>query len=117
MGAPNVVRGGSHLNLISAASMVRAGLCDVLTSDYYYAALPRAPFRLAREDGAEVARYWPLVSTNPARAAGLADRGEIAPGQRADLVLVDPSGPEGPLVVATLVAGQVVHHDRRHEMA
>ena len=115
MGAPNVVRGGSHLNLISAASMVRAVLCDVLTSDYYYAALPRAPFRLAREDNDDVARYWPLVSTNPARAAGLADRGEIAPGQRADLVLVDPSGPDGPFVVATLVAGRVVHHDRRHE--
>jgi alpha-D-ribose 1-methylphosphonate 5-triphosphate diphosphatase len=116
MGAPNVVRGGSHLNLISAASMVRAGLCDVLTSDYYYAALPRAPFRLARDNGHhDVAAYWPLVSTNPARAAGLKDRGEIAPGQRADLVLVDASDPEGPFVVATLVAGRVVHHDRRHE--
>ena len=115
MGAPNVVRGGSHLNLISAASMVRAGLCDVLTSDYYYAALPRAPFRLAREDGRDIAAYWPLVSTNPARAAGLNDRGEIAPGQRADIVLLDISDEEGPSVVATMVAGRLVHHDRRHE--
>jgi alpha-D-ribose 1-methylphosphonate 5-triphosphate diphosphatase len=115
MGAPNVVRGGSHLNLISAASMVRAGLCDVLTSDYYYAALPRAPLQLARDDGRDVAAYWPLVSTNPARAAGLMDRGEIAPGQRADIVLLDTSDADGPFVVATLVGGQVVHHDRRHE--
>ncbi|MGE0424687.1 MAG: alpha-D-ribose 1-methylphosphonate 5-triphosphate diphosphatase [Reyranellaceae bacterium] len=115
MGAPNVVRGGSHLNLISAAGMVRAGLCDVLTSDYYYAALPCAPFRLAREDGCDVAAYWPLVSTNAARAAGLHDRGRIAPGQRADMVLLDASDPSSPFVVATLVAGKVVHHDRRHE--
>ena len=115
MGAPNVVRGGSHLNLISAASMVRAGLCDVLTSDYYYAALPCAPFRLAREDERDVAAYWPLVSTNAARAAGLHDRGTIAPGQRADIVLVDANDADGPSVVATLVAGRVVHHDRRHE--
>ena len=117
MGAPNVVRGGSHLNLVSAASMVRAGLCDVLTSDYYYAALPRAPFQLAREDGRDVAGYWPLVSTNPARAAGLTDRGEIAPGQRADIVLLDATDSDGPFVVATIVAGRLVHHDRRHEAA
>ena len=117
MGAPNVVRGGSHLNLISAAGMVRAGLCDVLTSDYYYAALPCAPFRLAREDGCDVAAYWPLVSTNAARAAGLHDRGRIAPGQRADLVLLDASDDGAPFVVATVVAGRLVHHDRRHEAA
>lgn len=117
MGAPNVVRGGSHLNLISAATMVRAGLCDVLTSDYYYAALPCAPFRLAREDGRDIATYWPLVSTNPARAAGLHDRGAIAPGQRADIVLVDASDNDSPFVVATIVAGRLVHHDRRHEVA
>jgi len=117
MGAPNVVRGGSHLNLISAASMVRAGLCDVLTSDYYYAALPSAPFRLAREDGRDIAAFWPLVSTNPARAAGLNDRGEIAPGQRADIVLLDVSDDDAPSVVATMVAGRLVHHDRRHEAA
>lgn len=117
MGAPNVVRGGSHLNLVSAASMVRAGLCDVLTSDYYYAALPRAPFQLAREDGRDVAAYWPLVSTNPARAAGLMDRGEIAAGQRADMVLLDAADSDGPSVVATIVAGRLVHHDRRHEQS
>ena len=117
MGAPNVVRGGSHLNLISAASMVRAGLCDVLTSDYYYAALPCAPFRLAREDRSDIAAYWPLVSTNPARAAGLNDRGLIASGQRADIVLLDASDDSAPFVVATIVAGRLVHHDRRHEVA
>lgn len=117
MGAPNVVRGGSHLNLISAATMIRAGLCDVLTSDYYYAALPCAPFRLAREDGSDVAAYWPLVSTNPARAAGLQDRGEIAPGQRADIVLLDATQADDPTIVATIVAGRPVHHDRRHEAA
>jgi alpha-D-ribose 1-methylphosphonate 5-triphosphate diphosphatase len=55
------------------------------------------------------AESWRLVSSNPARAVGLYDRGEISAGKRADLVLVDDSVPGHPQVVATFVAGQVAH--------
>ena len=44
MGCPNVVRGGSHLGWASAARLAEAGLCTVLTSDYYYPAMCRAAF-------------------------------------------------------------------------
>ncbi len=105
MGAPNVVRGGSHLGGTRAADMVADGLCTVLASDYYYPALLAAPFRLAAEGVAAFAAAWSIVSRNPARAAGLADRGEIAVGLRGDLVLVDDSDPQLPKVVATFVGG------------
>jgi alpha-D-ribose 1-methylphosphonate 5-triphosphate diphosphatase len=113
LGAPNVVRGGSHLSSVSAAEMVDAGLCDVLTSDYYYPALLYAPFRLAREHGCGVDRFWPLVSREPARAARFPDRGTLALGQRADLILVDARDPQWPRIMATVVAGRIVHHDHR----
>ncbi len=105
MGAPNVVRGGSHLGGVSATQMVAEGICTVLASDYFYPAMLPAPFRLAASGASKLADAWKLVSRNPARMAGLADRGEIAVGQRADLVLVDDSRPGFPVVVATLVGG------------
>ncbi len=109
-GAPNVVRGGSHTGCPSATEMVRQGLCSILASDYYYPALALAPFRLVAEGAATFERAWALVSTNPAAAMGLADRGRLDAGLRADVVVVDPEGPDGkPRVVATFVAGRPVH--------
>ncbi|HEY9345678.1 MAG TPA: hypothetical protein VIQ53_10215, partial [Inquilinus sp.] len=50
MGAPNVLRGGSHkTGNPSAAELVGAGLCSILTSDYYYPAPLHAVFRLVGE--------------------------------------------------------------------
>lgn len=109
-GAPNVVRGGSHTGCPAATEMVRQGLCSILASDYYYPALAIAPFRLAAEGAATFERAWALVSTNPATAMGLSDRGRLDAGLRADVVVVDPEGPDGePRVVATFVAGRPVH--------
>lgn len=108
LGAPNVLRGGSHTGALGATEMVEAGLCDVLASDYYYPSPLMAAFKLVRENGLAIGRVWPLVSTNAARAMGLDDRGVIAPGQRADIVVVDASGPL-PQAVATLVEGRLVH--------
>jgi alpha-D-ribose 1-methylphosphonate 5-triphosphate diphosphatase len=105
MGCPNVVRGGSHLGWHSAEAMVREQLCDVLVSDYVWGAMLPAAFRLAQGAVPGLAVAWRLVSSSPADAVGLADRGRIAPGQRADLVLVDSNGPV-PRVVATFVAGR-----------
>lgn len=112
MGAPNVVRGGSHLGGIRAADMVAEETCTILASDYYYPALLAAPFRLAADDVCPLAKAWHLVSRNPAHATGLLDRGEIAPGQRADLILVDDSLPGHPKVVATMAGGVLCHAAR-----
>jgi alpha-D-ribose 1-methylphosphonate 5-triphosphate diphosphatase len=106
MGSPNVVRGGSHMGWASAAAMVEAGLCQILTSDYFYPALLRAAFVLAdHQDG--LAKSWDLISANPAAAAGLNDRGRIEPGLRADLVVV-AEGPN-PHVVATIAGGRIAY--------
>jgi alpha-D-ribose 1-methylphosphonate 5-triphosphate diphosphatase len=106
-GAPNVVRGGSHIDCPGAEQMVRAGLCTILASDYYYPALPLAPFILARKGAASFEDAWKLVSQAPAMAFGLTDRGVVAPGKRADLILVE-DGPN-PHVVATIAGGRLVH--------
>jgi alpha-D-ribose 1-methylphosphonate 5-triphosphate diphosphatase len=107
MGCPNVVRGGSHLGWHSAEAMVRAGAADVLASDYFYPAMRHAAFALAARGACTLPEAWAIVSANPAAAAGLADRGRIAPGLRADLVLLDDAAPSGPEVVGTLVGGRI----------
>lgn len=93
LGAPNAMRGGSHLGSPGAAEMIARGLCDILASDYFYPAMLGAMTRLHDDRVAPLPALWALVSLNPARAMGLADRGRIAPGLRADLVLLD--WPEG----------------------
>jgi alpha-D-ribose 1-methylphosphonate 5-triphosphate diphosphatase len=108
LGAPNVVRGGSHIGWIDAKDMVGRGLCSVLASDYYYPAQLLAAFRLTAENVLPLHAAWALVSATPAAAARLPDRGIIATGRRADLILVDTQV-ERPRVVATIVAGRIVH--------
>ncbi len=107
MGAPNVLRGGSHLGWASAAVLAEAGICSVLCSDYYYPALLRAAFILAGRGKMDLAQAWALVAENPARAGGLADRGTLALGQRGDAVLVADRGGV-PELVATVAQGRVV---------
>jgi alpha-D-ribose 1-methylphosphonate 5-triphosphate diphosphatase len=88
MGAPNVVRGGSHSGNVSALELAKAGLLDVLSSDYVPSSLMMAVFHLVREAGWSLPRAIATVSAAPARAVGLEDRGAIAPGLRADIVRV-----------------------------
>lgn len=109
LGAPNAARGGSHLGSVGAADMIRAGLCDILASDYYYPAMLAAVARLSADGVAPLSALWPLVAANPARASGLHDRGKIAPGLRADLIVVD--WPDGgiPVVRQTWVAGRCAY--------
>jgi alpha-D-ribose 1-methylphosphonate 5-triphosphate diphosphatase len=114
-GAPNVVRGGSHTGCPAAEEMVRAGLCTILASDYYYPALLLAPFVLSRNGSAGFADAWALVSKAPAQAFGLDDRGIIAAGKRADLILVEDK--PHPRVVAVIAAGQLVHLTDRAVLA
>lgn len=89
MGAPNIVRGGSHSGNVAAADLAAQGVLDILSSDYYPSSLLQAARRLADEsDGYDLPRAVRAVSLAPARAAGLHDRGEIRAGLRADLVRV-----------------------------
>jgi len=108
-GAPNVVRGGSHTGWTKASDMIAKGLCTVLASDYYYPAPLLAAFRLAADGVLPLADAWQLISAAPARAAGLADRGVLAAGQRADVILVDDKVPLRPRIVAVIAAGRLVH--------
>ena len=103
MGAPNVVRGGSHLGWASAAPLAERGLVTVLASDYHWPALLAAPFRMVARGVLDLAASWALVSANPAEALGLADRGRIAPGLRADLTLTTAEG----RLIAVFVAGDL----------
>lgn len=89
MGAPNVVRGGSHSGNIAAADLARQGVLDVLSSDYVPFSLIHAPFVLADEiDGLDLPAAIRLVTATPAKTVGLDDRGSLAVGKRADLVRV-----------------------------
>jgi alpha-D-ribose 1-methylphosphonate 5-triphosphate diphosphatase len=104
LGAPNAVRGGSHNGNVSAVDLVAMGLCDALASDYHYPSLRRAAFLLADGGVCDLAGAWRLISAGPARVLGLGDRGTLAPGQRADLVILDAATRD---VCATLSAGRV----------
>ncbi|WP_291614881.1 alpha-D-ribose 1-methylphosphonate 5-triphosphate diphosphatase [Bradyrhizobium sp.] len=108
-GAPNVVRGGSHTGWTRASDMIAKGLCSILASDYYYPAQLLAAFRLAVDGILPLAQAWQLISAAPAQAAGLADRGKLAAGHRADIILVDDKVPLRPRIVAVIAAGRLVH--------
>ncbi|QIP07319.1 alpha-D-ribose 1-methylphosphonate 5-triphosphate diphosphatase [Bradyrhizobium symbiodeficiens] len=108
-GAPNVVRGGSHTGWTKASDMIAKGLCSVLASDYYYPAQLLAAFRLAADGVLPLTEAWSLVSAGPARATGLADRGVLAEGRRADILLVDDSVKLRPRLIAVISGGKLVH--------
>lgn len=103
MGAPNLIRGGSHSGNVAAEELARLGLLDIVSSDYVPAALLTSAFRLA-DLWRDLSRGFATVTAAPAEAAGLADRGRIATGLRADLIRIRRLG-ETPVVRATWVAG------------
>ncbi len=91
MGAPNAFRGASTSNNLSAMDAIKMGLVDILATDYYPAAMLHTAFKLANQNTMPLHESIKLVSTNAADAMGLQDRGRIAEGCSADLVLVDES--------------------------
>lgn len=100
MGAPNLVRGGSHSGNVSARALAEAGHLDILSSDYVPFSLVIAVFDLPRQvPSISLPQAVALVSRAPAAAVGLDDRGAIRPGLRADLVRVR-AGEGVPLVRA-----------------
>jgi alpha-D-ribose 1-methylphosphonate 5-triphosphate diphosphatase len=108
LGAPNVVRGKSHLGWLNATQMIADQRCTILASDYYYPAQLTAAFRLADTGVMPIEKAWRLIAEAPARAMGLTDRGRIEGGLRADLVLIDAAS-RPPHVLGVIAAGRIVH--------
>ncbi|MEL6609731.1 MAG: alpha-D-ribose 1-methylphosphonate 5-triphosphate diphosphatase, partial [Pseudomonadota bacterium] len=96
LGAPNVVRGGTHDRGINAAKLFREGACSALVSDYHYPALARGAERLG-------VAGWHAVTRGPAVIMGATDRGGLGPGMRADLVVLTQ---DRSAVLGTMVAGR-----------
>ena len=85
MGAPNLIRGGSHSGNVAAEDLAKLDRLDILSSDYVPAGLLMAAVQLGDFWG-DLARGIRTVTDTPARAVGLTDRGVLAVGQRADLI-------------------------------
>jgi len=104
LGAPNVTRGGSHNGNVSALEMVMLGNCDALASDYHYPSMRRAAWMLVDGGVTDLAGAWALLSSGPARLLGLADRGTLEVGKRADFVVLDSTTRR---IAATFANGRV----------
>ncbi|KGJ05482.1 alpha-D-ribose 1-methylphosphonate 5-triphosphate diphosphatase [Paracoccus sphaerophysae] len=91
LGGPNLIRGGSHSGNVAAEDLARAGLLDIVSSDYIPSSLLLSAWRLAEIWG-DVPRAVATVTATPARATGLDDRGRLAPGLRADVIRIAEVG-------------------------
>ncbi|KKZ87095.1 alpha-D-ribose 1-methylphosphonate 5-triphosphate diphosphatase [Rhizobium phaseoli] len=109
MGAPNALRGQSMSGNLSALDAARAGLLSVIAADYHPAAFVPGIFKLADTVEGGLPAAVAMATGNAARSAGLSDRGEIAIGQRADLVAVEPGDIHR--IRATFRAGRFVYSD------
>ncbi len=87
MGAPNLIRGGSHSGNVAAHDLAEADLLDIVSSDYVPSALLLSAFRLAKTWD-DLPRAVASVTRNPATAAGLHDRGQLEVGLRGDVLRV-----------------------------
>jgi len=106
MGAPNVMQGRSLSGNASALDLLAHGLVDILVADYHASSLLAAVFLIVARDLADLPTATRLVSATPAGAIGMSDRGTIAPGLRADLIVVEEHGGM-PIVAATLLRGAI----------
>jgi alpha-D-ribose 1-methylphosphonate 5-triphosphate diphosphatase len=105
MGGPNMVKGGSHSGNVSAAELAQLDLLDIFSSDYVPSSLLLGTFMLSALDGWTLPKAVRTVTRNPARAIRLQDRGEIAPGLRADLLRVRMNRAGMPMVTETWFGG------------
>ncbi|MBN9674544.1 alpha-D-ribose 1-methylphosphonate 5-triphosphate diphosphatase [Salipiger bermudensis] len=106
MGAPNVVRGGSQSGNVSALHLVARGLCDALVSDYHYPCLAQAAWVLVDRGVRDLPGAWDMISKAPAEIMGLADRGTLDRGKRADFVVVNAATRE---IEATVSGGRLAY--------
>lgn len=91
MGAPNLIRGGSHSGNVAAEDLAKRDLLDIISSDYVPSALLLSAFHLARIWD-DLPRAIATVTRNPAQAARLDDRGLLQAGMRGDVLRVRQVG-------------------------
>ncbi len=103
LGAPNVVRGGSHKGNVSAIDLITLGLADAIASDYHYPSPRRAALMLEKTGLLPLVDAWRLVSAGPAAVLGFEDRGVLDVGKRADLLILDRKTER---VAASMVKGR-----------
>lgn len=108
MGAPNIVRGGSHSGNVSAAELLGLGILDILSSDYVPFSLLQSAFALVEAGPLELPAAIRLVTANPAAAARLDDRGSLAIGLRADLARIRAEAGHPPVVACVWREGRRV---------
>ncbi len=109
MGAPNLLRGGSHVGWMSVVEALRNGVLDCLCSDYHYPSLFYAPFKLNSEGLMSLEEAWTLVSSRPAAAIGLGKKkGKIAPGFDADFLLIHPESHLPSSITSVYIQGKEV---------
>ncbi|NYH99403.1 alpha-D-ribose 1-methylphosphonate 5-triphosphate diphosphatase [Cupriavidus plantarum] len=107
LGAPNVLRGKSQSGSMRALDAILAGVAGILCSDYQPSTLIAAAFAAARLAEMPLYEALRLVTSNPADACGLTDRGRLRPGARADVIAVSTVAGQ-PLVTHTWSAGRLV---------
>ena len=113
MGAPNLVRGGSHVGYMGVAEAAKAQVLDCLCSDYHYPSLFHAPFLLAKNNLMSFDQAWKCVSQYPAEAAKIGDqKGKIAPDHDADFLLLTPDCSLPSAIRAVYINGQLVKQSR-----
>lgn len=109
MGAPNLIRGGSHVGYMSVAAAAESNVLDCLCSDYHYPSLFYAPFKMAEMGLMPFEESWKLVSTHPAKAARISDRkGAIAAGLDADFLVLKPGCTLPSAISAVYIKGREV---------
>lgn len=109
VGAPNIVRGGSLTGNASGLDLAARGLVDILIADYHAPSMLHAALLLHETGIATLPDAIAMIGANPAAVADLPDRGMIAPGLRADVIVVDRVGTL-PVVVQQIVAGTTHFH-------
>jgi alpha-D-ribose 1-methylphosphonate 5-triphosphate diphosphatase len=111
MGAPNIVRGGSQSGNIAAIELVREGVCKYLCSDYHPTSMLQAVYKMFEDANLPLEKGFSMVTSTPAAYANLDDRGVIAEGKRADIIVIDDSNI--PKVVLTIKDGESIYNGIR----
>lgn len=111
MGAPNIVRGGSQSGNIAAIELVKEGVCKYLCSDYHPTSMLQAVYRMKEDANLPLSHGFSMITSTPAAYANLDDRGAIAEGKRADIIVIDDSNI--PKVVLTIKDGESIYNGIR----
>ena len=106
MGAPNLVRGGSHNGNVSTLELLELEYCNILVSDYYYPSLLQSIWYLLDQKICSIENAWALISENPAKAINIDKRGAIKVNNYADLVIINPKTRE---IEATICNGKIAN--------